>query len=414
MKNKKMIAAVALTAVVTCIVTNTVNDVFYAQNHGVVTKKTQTVAKLIADNSLYAQDDVTLADAAAGAMVDALGDKYSQYVSKSESGEYVDYLSNRYIGLGATITKSDDGYIKVVSVNKGGPADSAGIQMGDTITAVNGESTYGADTTTVSAKMRGADLDDPEGTSVTLTILREGVSSDIEVIRGKVAADTVYAEMLDDNIGYMSITKFRVKESDDDTNPTTYELFRDKLNELSEQGMTKLIVDVRGNPGGDLDQACKTAGLFLKQDDLVCYLENADGTSADYTAEEGENVTLPMVILVDGNSASAAEAFTGALKDYEKATVVGTTTYGKGVVQRVYTLYDGSTLSITTGKYYTPNGVCIHEQGIEPDVVCDFEYDAEGNLISDSDVQLEKAIEILNETAIDDSELIMPKSTEEE
>ncbi len=414
MSKKKTLITIAVTAVATCIITNTVNDVLYAQNHGKVIKKTDVVTNMISNFCMYDKSDEELADASASALVSSLGDKYSRYTPKQEAEQYDDTLANRYTGIGAVITKSQDDYIQILRVNKGGPADSAGIAAGDVITAIDGKTCLGMSTTEASAISRGEDMENAEGSTIRLTIRREGVTSDIDVVRGKVAADTVYSQMLDNGIGYITITRFRVKEGDDDTYPTTYELFREQLNQLSEQGMKKLIIDVRDNPGGDLDQACKTAGMFMKQGELIAYVEDKKGARENHTADEGENITLPMAVLVNGNSASAAEAFTGALKTSGKATVIGTKTYGKGVVQTVYPMYDDSILTLTTGKYYLADGTCIHENGIEPDITVDFEYGADGSIISTSDVQLERAVAELENTQIDESDYIMPKENQEE
>ena len=410
MSKKKTVGIVVCTALITCLLTNLYNDIMYARSHGEVQKKVETVANYISNYSLYEKNDSELADAAADGMVKALGDKYSQYVSDEENTAYNDYLSQRYVGVGATITSSAEGYIEIIEVTPGGPASDAGLKAGDIIISMDGESCLGMTPTAASAKMRGIDLENPEGTTVNVEVSRNGEVFSTVLTREKVTADTVYSQMLEDNIGYMQITQFRVKMNEDDETPTTFELFRQKLNELAEQGMKKLIIDLRSNGGGDLEQACDIAGLFLNRDDLIIYVEDKDGNRQNYTAEEGENITLPIVILTNGDTASASEVFTGALKDHNRATIVGTKTYGKGVVQSVYPMYDNSTLTITTGKYYTPSGVCIHEQGIEPDIYVNFEYDADGNIVSTEDVQLNRAVEELKKVEVDESDMIMPST----
>ena len=222
-------------------------------------------------------------------------------------------------------------------------------------------------------------------------------SVDMSFTRDDIATDSVDGEMLNDNIGYIRVTGFNT--TSDNGEKSTFSEFKDKITELQSSGMSKMIVDLRDNPGGVLDEACNMADMILPEG-IITYTETKSGKRTDYNSN-AESLDIPIVILINENSASASEVFTGALKDYGKATVVGKKSYGKGIVQSVLPFYDGSGMSLTVAKYYTPNGTCIHGIGIEPDVEVDMpdEYkDMYASMVEhDKDTQLQKAIEIIKE-----------------
>lgn len=200
--------------------------------------------------------------------------------------------------------------------------------------------------------------------------------------------------MLDDSIGYVRITAFNSADVEDETAKDTYDEFSESLNILKEQGMKSLVLDLRGNPGGSLDVVIKIADELLPYG-IITYTEDKNGKRQDYTSNEGE-LGMPIAVLVDNSSASASEVLTGALKDFEKAKIVGEKTFGKGIVQTMFNLSDGSGLTVTTSKYYSPNGTCIHGIGIEPDVVVEMDSEKQiSELTYDEDIQLQKAVEIL-------------------
>ena len=222
-------------------------------------------------------------------------------------------------------------------------------------------------------------------------------SVDMSFTRDDIATDSVDGEMLNDNIGYIRVTGFNT--TSDNGEKSTFSEFKDKITELQSSGMSKMIIDLRDNPGGVLDEACNMADMILPEG-IITYTETKSGKRTDYNSD-AESLDIPIVILINENSASASEVFTGALKDYGKATVVGKKSYGKGIVQSVLPFYDGSGMSLTVAKYYTPNGTCIHGIGIEPDVEVDMpdEYkDMYASMVEhDKDTQLQKAIEIIKE-----------------
>lgn len=233
------------------------------------------------------------------------------------------------------------------------------------------------------------------GTKITIDVLRDDEPLKFDVIRGEITENSVSSEMLSDDIGYISITNFNM--STDGYDKSTYTEFVDEITDLTDMGMKKLIIDLRDNPGGVMEEVINIADYLLPEG-IITYTETRTGEREEYKSDANA-VKIPMVVLVNGNSASASEILTGALKDYGYAVVVGEKTYGKGIVQRVYPFSDGSGMSITIAKYFTPNGVCIHGVGIEPDYVVELPEKYDGmyavSIPHNEDAQLRKAIEIL-------------------
>ena len=302
-------------------------------------------------------------------------------------------IQDGYVGIGVVVGVDENNQIVVIAPSENSPAYNAGIQPGDVITHID-DVKYSGDmiNEAVSSIKSGK-----EGTAVKITVLRNNETIDFEITREDISSESVKGEMLDNEIGYLRITDFNM-ESSNGQHSTSSE-FLDEFTDLQNNGMKKLIIDLRDNPGGILDEACNIADMFIPEG-TITYTETKDG-ERNYIYSDSEFTDIPIVILINGNSASASEVFTGALKDYGKATVVGTTSYGKGIVQNVYPFYDGSGISLTSSKYYTPNGICIHEIGIEPDVVVEMPEEYENMYASmiehEDDVQLQKAVEILKE-----------------
>ena len=277
--------------------------------------------------------------------------------------------------------------ITVTKVFKGAPAEEAGIRPGDILLAVEDMDVSDMDLNTVVTYIRG-----DEGTKVNLTFYRPEIQKTVEfeVERRSIDTPSVEFEMLDNRIGYIKLEEF---------SENTYDQYMNALNSLKEQGMEGLLVDVRNNPGGLLESVVAILDEMLPEGTLVT-IRNKDGEEEVYTSDEAQAVKLPIVVLTNGNSASAAEIYTAALQDYGAATIVGTKTFGKGIVQSIMTLPDKkSALKITTASYYTPKGVCIHGEGIEPDVEVEL---AEGletmiEIPQEEDNQLQEAIRILLE-----------------
>lgn len=321
-------------------------------------------------------------------LVAGAGDPYTYYLSADSLAEQVEKNSGHFVGIGVEIYAGDDGYIVVSSVTPGGPAEAAGILAEDKITEVDGESITGKTAADVSALVKGE-----EGTDVTLTIFRESTGEVLEktVTRQDIQVQTVSWRMMDDNIGYISITNFR---------ENTYNQFKEALDTLEAEGMEKLVLDLRNNTGG-LVKSAHEIGEELLPEGIMVYTMDKEGNREDTLCDDVYN-DVPMVVLVNGNSASAAEILAGAIQDTGRGELIGTTTFGKGLVQRLFTLPDGSGLNVTIQKYYTPNGTSIHGVGITPDYEVELpeEYAQQTNIPAEADTQLQKAVEVLSEKNI--------------
>lgn len=321
-------------------------------------------------------------------LVAGVGDPYTYYLSADSLAEQVEKNSGHFVGIGVEIYAGDDGYIVVSSVTPGGPAEAAGILAEDKITEVDGENITGKTAADVSALVKGE-----EGTDVTLTIFRESAGEVLEktVTRQDIQVQTVSWRMMDDNIGYISITNFR---------ENTHNQFKEALDTLEAEGMEKLVLDLRNNTGG-LVKSAHEIGEELLPEGIMVYTMDKEGNREDTLCDDVYN-DVPMVVLVNGNSASAAEILAGAIQDTGRGELIGTTTFGKGLVQRLFTLPDGSGLNVTIQKYYTPNGTSIHGVGITPDYEVELpeEYAQQTNIPAEADTQLQKAVEVLSEKNI--------------
>ncbi len=325
---------------------------------------------------LYDVDEETLREGIYKGFVASLGDPYTVYYTAEEYQSLMESTNGEYVGIGVQFSQDPSTNLcTILRVFRGSGAEEAGLLAGDILYEIEGEDITQESSDNIVTRIRGE-----EGTDVKIRVYRPSDSDyvDVEVERRSVSMDTVDWEMLDGGIGYIQITEF---------DSVTYSQFTEALEDLQGQGMKGLLLDLRDNPGGLLDQVVEIADDFLDEGTIVSTRdknENEVVNSADAEVKyEG-----PVVVLVNGNSASASEVLTGALKDYGLATIVGTTTFGKGIVQNIIPLGDGTAMKITSANYYTPNGICIHGTGIEPDV----EVQAgEG----DVDLQKEKAVEIL-------------------
>lgn len=393
----KTIVTVTTTAAVTFAATSVLYAVgggsFAGSAQDETERKLGTVESYLKNNYLY--DDYNeneLGDAAVKAYVEALDEPYTHYYTKDEFESYMSGIEESYVGIGVVISADEEaGKIVVIAPTEGSPAYNAGIKPGDYITAVDGTA-YSGDQMNecVSAIKNGK-----AGTTVKVTIERDGQSMDIDVIREEIVDESVESEMLDNNIGYVRISGFNSATSD--SQESTFTEFRDQTDALKANGMQKLIIDLRDNPGGVLDVACDIADYLLPEG-IITYTETRSGEREEYRSDASE-LDMPIAVLINGNSASASEVLVGALKDYGKAIVVGEKSYGKGIVQAVYPFYDGSGMSMTIAKYYSPNGVCIHGVGIEPDETVSLPAEYAGMYASEvpreNDTQLNKAIELL-------------------
>lgn len=312
-------------------------------------------------------------------MLDSLNDPYSEYYTQEELESLMNQTEGIYYGIGAYVGIDPVTSLpKVSGIIAGAPAEEVDLRPDDLIYMVDGKQTAGLSLSEAVALIKG-----PEHTTVTLTIVREGAMDylEVEIERRKVESPTVNFEMLNDDMAYIQITEF------DDV---TVDQFADALAMAKGSDMKGLILDLRGNPGGNLSAVVDIARMMLPKG-LIVYTEDKQGKRKEYKCDGTRQLEVPMVVLVDGNSASASEILSGAIKDYGIGTLVGTTTYGKGIVQQVIPLKDDSAIKITISSYYTPNGINIHGTGIEPDVVCEFDGETYYNTEEHFDNQLDCA-----------------------
>ena len=325
-------------------------------------------------------DESTLEEGVYKGLLESLDDPYSVYYTHDELVQLQQQTEGIYYGIGAYISQDNEmGYVRVSKIIKNTPAEASGLQQDDYIYKVDGEDMQGKDSSYVVSKIKGE-----AGTKVTITVVREGATDpiDIEVERQKIESPTVEYQMLDNDMAYIQITEFDL---------VTTEQFEEAYKQARADGMKGLILDLRSNPGGNLSTVCDIARMILPKG-LIVYTEDKYGKREEYTCDGANQIKVPLVVLTNGYSASASEILAGAVKDYGIGTLVGTTTYGKGIVQKVINLSDGSAVKLTVSNYFTPNGNNIHKIGIEPDVEVEFDAEQYKNGV---DNQLEKAKEVL-------------------
>lgn len=347
-----------------------------------IEEKTSVLQNIIDRYFLFDEDMTKVEDGIYAGMMNGLGDPYTVYYTKEEYKALNEDTEGKYSGIGAVVSQNPNTrIITIVKIFDNSPANDAGLQVGDIIHKIDGEEVAGTDMDIlVKTKIRGE-----EGTSFKMTVLRGDDRKEVELdlIRRSIEVETVAGKMLDNNIGYIAVSQF---------DAVTSEQFKSNIESLQSQGMTKLIVDLRGNPGGLLDQVVDMLDYILP-DGLVLYTEDKYGKREEYYSDGSHELKIPMVVLVNENSASASEVFTATFRDFEWGTVVGKTTFGKGIVQNVLPLGDGTAVKITTQHYYPPSGYDLHKVGIKPDLEVDLNEGAK--IGTDSDNQLSAAIDIL-------------------
>ena len=345
-------------------------------------EKLDTLQDTIED-AYYWSDDVTKEQLENGmykGLVDSLGDPYSVYYTPEELKDLTQQTQGVYYGIGAYVSSDPEaGYAVISGVIKNSPAEAAKLQEGDIIYKVDDEDMSGLDLETVVSKIRGE-----EGTSVHLTLIRGSDTVEKDIVRARVDSPTVDSKMLEDGIGYLQITEF------DDI---TVGQFDENLQSLKDQGMKAMILDLRGNPGGNVSTVTEIAERLLPKG-MIFYMEEKNGKRTEYTCQ-GADWDLPLVVLVNQYSASASEILAGAIQDAGIGKLVGKTTFGKGIVQTILSLGDGSAVKLTIANYYTRNGRDIHKKGIEPDV--DVDLDSDAYIEDGTDTQLNKGLEVIKE-----------------
>ena len=345
---------------------------------GDVSKKLDQLNQLIDKYYLY-QDEVdqdALVEGIYSGYAAALGDPYTVYYNKDETKALMESTSGTFSGVGATLTRdADTKAVTIVNVYQDSPAEKAGLKAGDILEKVDDHEVGDEELDTIVSWIKGE-----KGTTVDLYVKRDGEEVKLTAVRDEIEAQTVEYEMKDGQIGYIAVSEF---------DEVTYEQFKTALEELESQGMQGLVIDLRSNPGGNLDTVTEMLKLILPEGTIVS-TKDKYGNEEKITCDGKHTFTKPLAVLVNQYSASASEIFTGAVQDYGIGTIVGTTTYGKGVVQQLIDLEDGTYLKLTIAEYYTPSGRSINGTGITPDIEVEYEVNAEN---PEADNQLEKALE---------------------
>ena len=350
-----------------------------------LTKSLKNIKSLLKKYYLNDIDEDKAIDGAIEGYVAALGDKYTEYIPKDEMQEYTQNLMGNYVGIGIYMAQNtEDNTIVVVSPIKYSPAEEAGILPGDIIKKIDGVEYNGDNMDAAANRIKGV-----EGSTVKLEIQRGQEIKTFEITRRKITTNPVLAEKLENNIGYLEVSSFDENTADN---------FKTKYEELKSQGITSLIIDLRNNGGGLVEEALKIADYIVPKDKELLVTVDKDGKEKVEKSKEDVLIDMPIVVLVNKNSASSTEILAGALKDLKEATIVGTTTYGKGVIQQLLSLRDGSGLKVTVEEYYTPNRTKINGVGIEPNEKVDLPSSVENPLAVErkDDTQLQKAIELLS------------------
>jgi len=391
----KIIMIVAISVFLTFMVTSISLYTYFLNNPISITSKSSSSSKDIAGTLqkykeiidkyyLGEVDEEKLKEGAIKGYIEGLGDPYTEYISADEMEDYLSDTMGNFVGIGIYMVKNTEkGKIQVLAPIKGSPAEKAGIQAGDLILTVDGVD-YSADEMTIASnKIKGE-----EGTTVTIEVLRGTETKKYELKREKVKVNQVEGKVLSNNIGYINFTSFDETTADD---------FKAKFEELNKQGIKSLIIDLRNNGGGIVDQALQIADYVADKDSVLLYEVDKNNKETVKKAKTDPIINMPIIILTNENTASASEILAGALKDLGKAKTVGTTTYGKGVIQQILKLSDGSGLKVTIEEYQTPNRSKIHKIGIAPDEEVKLPDSVTNvlNVTESEDTQLQKAIEML-------------------
>ncbi|MBD5135534.1 MAG: S41 family peptidase [Lachnospiraceae bacterium] len=340
-------------------------------------RKINKINKYIKSMYLEDADEDDLVDGAFKGIMASLDDPYSQYYTAEEYKSVMESTNGEYNGIGIVVSKVEENEgLLVREVYDNTPAMTAGIQENDVILKIDGKDVTKSDINVAVGYIKGED-----GTTVEITVRRGDEEMDIQVKRSTIERPTVASKMLDNSIGYIKLDEF---------DGVSTAQFSSAINGLKDKGMKKLVIDIRDNPGGRLDVVCDILDLFVEKDKLLVYTKDKNNKGdEEYTRYDASVKDIPICILVNQNSASASEVFSGVMQDYELADIVGNQTFGKGIVQKIIDMGDGSAIKLTVSKYYLPNGENIHGEGITPDYIVDLPETGE-------DTQLEKALEILN------------------
>ena len=389
MKHKEYAAGVLTGVLVVALAAGGVNFVQQRQYNGVLSdsshvQKIEYLEKMIDQEYLGEVDNAEMAEGIYAGLVYGLGDVYSRYYTADEYAQETASTDGAYAGIGVSIQKNKNGGVQIAECYEGGPGAEAGLQTGDVITAINDTDVTDMELSDVVSLIR-----ENKDKTIVLTVFRENEekSREISVDVTDVELPSVFGEMLDKKTGYIQITQFT---------GVTPQQYKDMFAELKDKGMERLVIDLRDNPGGLLTSVCDILREILPEG-LIVYTEDKYGNREEETCDGKHQLDMPLAVLVNENSASASEIFAGAVQDHEVGTIVGTTTYGKGVVQELRQLSDGSAVKLTVSNYYTPNGNSINKVGIKPDVEVKLASELlnKDEITHEEDNQLQKALNVI-------------------
>ena len=389
MKHKEYAAGVLTGVLVVALAAGGVKFVQQRQYNGVLSdsshvQKIEYLEKMIDQEYLGEVDNAEMAEGIYAGLVYGLGDVYSRYYTADEYAQETASTDGAYAGIGVSIQKNKNGGVQIAECYEGGPGAEAGLQTGDVITAINDTDVTDMELSDVVSLIR-----ENKDNTILLTVFRENEekSREISVDVTDVELPSVFGEMLDEKTGYIQITQFT---------GVTPQQYKDMFAELKDKGMERLVIDLRDNPGGLLTSVCDILREILPEG-LIVYTEDKYGNREEETCDGKHQLDMPLAVLVNENSASASEIFAGAVQDHEVGTIVGTTTYGKGVVQELRQLSDGSAVKLTVSNYYTPNGNSINKVGIKPDVEVKLASELlnKDEITHEEDNQLQKALDVI-------------------
>lgn len=389
MKHGTYVKGVATGVILTVLAGGGIKAVQYCRSDEILsdlafTQKIKYLENMIDEEYLGEISTDKLEEGVYAGLIYGLGDVYSRYYTKDEYEQESVTTEGSYVGIGVAMQKYTAGGVQIVECYKGSTAEEAGVKVDDVITAINGEDITDTELQDVVSMIK-----DNEDKDVVLTVQRKGEDTqEITVKVSNVELPSIFGEMLDENTGYIQITEFK---------GVTVEQYEEVFADLKEQGMERLVVDLRDNPGGLLNVVCDILRDILPEG-LIVYTEDKNGNRSEETCDGKNPLDMPLAVLVNGNSASASEIFAGAVKDYGLGTIVGTTTYGKGVVQSIRQLSDGSAVKLTIANYYTPKGNSINKTGIRPDVEVELSPELlnQEEITHEEDNQLQAALNSLN------------------
>ena len=389
MKHKEYAAGVLTGVLVVTLAVGGVKFVQQRQYNGVLSdsshvQKIEYLEKMIDQEYLGEVDNAEMAEGIYAGLVYGLGDVYSRYYTADEYAQETASTDGAYAGIGVSIQKNKNGGVQIAECYEGGPGAEAGLQTGDVITAINDTDVTDMELSDVVSLIR-----ENKDKTIVLTVFRENEekSREISVDVTDVELPSVFGEMLNKKTGYIQITQFT---------GVTPQQYKDMFAELKDKGMERLVIDLRYNPGGLLTSVCDILREILPEG-LIVYTEDKYGNREEETCDGKHQLDMPLAVLVNENSASASEIFAGAVQDHEVGTIVGTTTYGKGVVQELRQLSDGSAVKLTVSNYYTPNGNSINKVGIKPDVEVKLASELlnKDEITHEEDNQLQKALDVI-------------------